>query len=51
MKNDQPFDDIIGLINSVPSLDNVAFEEIYQVAEKYDLKTYLGNKNTDILKY
>jgi nicotinate-nucleotide--dimethylbenzimidazole phosphoribosyltransferase len=50
MKNDQPFDDIIGLINSVPSLDNVAFEEIYQVAEKYDLKTYLGNKNTDTLK-
>jgi nicotinate-nucleotide--dimethylbenzimidazole phosphoribosyltransferase len=50
MKNDQPFDDIIELIHSVPSLDGVASEEIYQISKKFDLPNKLGSKNTDIIK-
>ena len=50
MKNDQPFDDIIELIHSVPSLDGAAFEEINQISKKFDLSYKLGSKNTDIIK-
>ena len=50
MKNDQPFDDIIELIHSVPSLDSAAFEKTYQISKKFDLSYKLGSKNTDIIK-
>jgi len=42
MKNDQPFDDIIELIHSVPSLDSAAFEKINQISKKFDLSYKLG---------